>query len=165
MRKLLGRAAMATAAGMLAVLAAATPAMADIPFTSGDPARSVVVRIDNLTGCDLNFASEHIFSGMFWNDPSMEGSMGPDWGRSFVIISSESNGFMTGTQADVSYEIGFCPPFSSGWNGLHRLKFAWNDPFVGSNSYSTSGTTSNLHVTRSGGSGDNATVFLTVTLA
>jgi hypothetical protein len=166
MRKLLRRAAIVTVAGVLTVLAAATPAMADIAYTSGNPARSVVVHITNATGCDFNWSSEHIYSGMFFNDPQMQGPMNGSYGPASVVVSSESNGFMTGTQADVTYKIGvWCQEGSPAWYGTYIFKFAWNNPYAGSNSYSTAGTTSNLHVTRTGGSGDNATVYITLTLA
>lgn len=166
MRKLLRRAAIVMTAGVLTVLAAATPAMADIAYTSGNPARSVVVHITNATGCDFNWYSEHLYGGMFFNDPQMQGPMNGSTGPASVVVSSESNGFMTGTQADVTYKIGvWCQEGSPAWYGTYTFKFAWNNPYVGSNSYSTAGTTSNLHVTRTGGSGNNATVYITLTLA
>lgn len=167
MRKLLRRAAIVTTAGVLTILAAATPAMADIAYTSGDPARSVVVHITNDTGCDFNWSSEHLYGGMFFNDPQLQGPMDGSYGPASVVVSSESNGYFTGTQADVTYTKGiWCQEGSPGWNGgPYTFKFAWNNPYVGSNSYSTAGTTSNLHVTRTGGSGDNATVYITLTLA
>ena len=70
---------------------------------------------------------------------------------------SESDGFLTGTEGTVTYQIsddlgdllGVPPPF--------ELHLHWDNPFVGSNSYDESAPAV-FPLTRTGGGGDNATV-------
>ena len=74
-----------------------------------------------------------------------------------VTWESESNGFLTGTEGTVTYQIsddlgdlgGVPPPF--------EVHLHWDNPFIGSNSYDESAPTV-FPLTRAGGGGDNATV-------
>ncbi|MEV7779493.1 aegerolysin family protein [Kitasatospora sp. NPDC088351] len=64
---------------------------------------------------------------------------------------SESEGFMTGTEGEVSYLVA----------GAGNVVVHWNNPYYGSNSYSCTAP-ANYTCSRTGGSGDNATVAFTL---
>jgi hypothetical protein len=61
---------------------------------------------------------------------------------------TESNGFMTGTQASITY----------GLQGVGNVTLSWDDPFSGSNSYSVQAP-AGYTVDRVGGPGNRTTVF------
>src|SRR4051812_9733022 len=117
-------------------------------------ARSVWVIIRNNSSFQLNFPQYYLTSGIWTVKPNAVIQPGQESG-----FGSESNGFMTGTHGNVMYGIA---------NG-QQLSFMWTDPYAGSNSYSMSlgGTPYNgkILVTRSGGSGNNAMVVITVSNA
>ncbi|MFD9130428.1 aegerolysin family protein [Kitasatospora sp. NPDC059571] len=141
-------AAQTTAAGA----APAHPAAA----TSGAAARSVLVQVDNWTQCEMDFVSASLSSGTWtgidWPPATITNST---WG----VWQSESNGFMTGTEGKATYQLHKCvnPADEYKWVSFH-----WDNPYAGSNSYDTKGTSSGVKITRSGGSGDNAVVSFVV---
>ena len=68
---------------------------------------------------------------------------------------SESNGFMTGTEGYVDYDIRLASGESAGTCHVY-----WDNPFIGSNEYEEK-TPATFRVKRQGGGGDNAVVRLT----
>jgi hypothetical protein len=117
-------------------------------------ARSTWVALDNFTGCEMVHVGDHLDHGEWTATPP---SNIPDryrgqWG-------SESNGFLTGTEGDATYQLHDCDnrALKGQWVKVH-----WDNPYIGSNSYNWSGTSSALRVSYSGGSGNNATVAFTV---
>ena len=69
--------------------------------------------------------------------------------------ASESDGFMTGTEGSVVYELGDDPSTSG------TVRFDWNNPYIGSNGYRvglSGALAGKLRADYEGGSGDNATV-------
>ncbi|GAA4985938.1 hypothetical protein [Kitasatospora paranensis] len=149
----------ALALGVQTTAASAAPAPASAgpaAAASGAAARSVLVQVDNWTQCEMDFVSASL-SGGIWT--------GTDWPPAVITNStwgvwqSESNGVGTGTEGFATYQLHKCvnPANNYTW-----VKFHWNDPFYGSNSYDTNGTGAGVKVTRSGGSGNNAVVSFTV---
>ncbi|WP_030263691.1 hypothetical protein [Streptomyces sp. NRRL B-24484] len=69
--------------------------------------------------------------------------------------SSESNAFATGTEGYARFfpENRANPVLNGRLVRVHR-----NDPYVGSNSYDSTGTDLKFYVSKSGGSGNNASV-------
>ena len=77
---------------------------------------------------------------------------------------SESDGFATGTEGRVTYQIQ-----TDEGEVIGQLRLHWDNPFVGSNSYdesvtpqATSATTPGFSVVHTGGGGDNASVTFTL---
>src|SRR4051794_12512690 len=142
----------AVALMLLLGIAFTSPAAQAAPQASA--ARSVWVVIRNNSKYPLSAQNSYITSGIWTVKPNAVIQPGQESG-----FGSESNGFMTGTHGNVMYGIA---------NG-QQLSFMWTDPYAGSNSYSMSlgGTPYNgkILVTRSGGSGNNAMVVITVSNA
>ncbi|MFE9775773.1 Crystal protein ET79 [Streptomyces sp. NPDC005931] len=72
-------------------------------------------------------------------------------GGTEVVWGSHSSGVMTGTEGDALYSIG----------NAGELSIHWNNPYVGSNTYSCTAP-AGYTCTRSGGSGNNAEVWFTI---
>jgi hypothetical protein len=113
-------------------------------------ARSTSVTFRNTTTHNLTKRYSEVFSGIWTLQPKIYVSPTEEfyWG-------TESNGFMTGTSGIVWYDMD---------NGKY-FTVKWSNPFVGSNSYTFGGTalgTGGFRIVRSGGSGNNAQVTLTL---
>jgi hypothetical protein len=123
-------------------------------------ARSVNVALDsNAAFLNLRRTEVKLEDGVFTTlPPLLIGNRG-EW-------ASESNGFATGTEGRVTYQIETVDGERIGEVRLH-----WNNPFVGSNSYHESvtpaaadPTDTNFSVVHTGGKGENASVrFLLLT--
>jgi hypothetical protein len=128
------------------------PAAQAAPLASA--ARSTWVIIRNNSKYQLSAPQYYLTSGVWTVKPNAVIQPGQE-----SAFGSESNGFMTGTHGSVMYSIS---------NG-QQLSFTWTNPYVGSNSYSTSLSGipygGKIVVTRSGGSGNNAVVVLTISNA
>jgi hypothetical protein len=147
-KKLVKRSAAVTAvvgaalAGMLATggTAQASPA---------GSARSTVINFHNGTGCTLTFQGSGLAHGV-WDAPPPPRI---DNTRT-VTISAESAGTATGDEGTFAYEASNC---EEGWRNGHTVNVWFDNPFIGSNGYSENGDGA-FRFTRSGGSGNNATV-------
>jgi hypothetical protein len=129
-------------------LMAISPAAHAAPLAS--PARSVSVTFRNNTTHNLTMRYCDVFSGEWTNRPRMYVSPSQE-----VYWGTVSDGFMTGTSGAVMYDM------DDGKN----FTLKWNDPYVGSNTYTFSGTAlgaGGFKIIRSGGSGNNAQVTLTL---
>jgi hypothetical protein len=142
MRKNLGR--LGIALGLSAMLLAAGPAAASMaapPATAlgtagpassdltSNAARSVVVNLQNNTGCVLVLTKAVVYHGVW-----IPGGYPPShvYATPNVEFGSESNGFMTGTEAEVAYDATSCAdPHKYGTVYIH-----WTNPYIGSNTYS-----------------------------
>lgn len=141
----------AAALGTLLMTTTASASAAPASATSS-PARSVFVEVNNWTGCRMDFVTATLTHGT-WTD----GDLPPGeitnsvWG----VWASESNGFATGTEGFATYQLHACtnPANVGKW-----VKFHWNNPYVGSNTYDNVGTSSGVSIIRTGGSGNNAVV-------
>jgi hypothetical protein len=125
-----------------------SPAAHAAPMASA--ARSTSVTFRNKTTHNLTLRYSEVFSGVWTLRPKIYVSPTEEfyWGTA-------SNGFMTGTSGIAWYDM------DNGKNVIVK----WNNPYVGSNSYSLSGTAlgaGGFQLVRSGGSGDNAQVTLTL---
>ncbi|MFD8598334.1 aegerolysin family protein [Kitasatospora sp. NPDC059646] len=138
---LTGTASAATAGAPTAE--AAKPALASA-------ARSTTVKLNNWTGCTLTRENWWLSHGIWTYEPPVhiyDGQQG-SW-------ASESNGFATGTEGYARFYADNCanPLLNSRIIQVH-----WNNPYVGSNSYDSSGTDLKFYVPQpAGGSGNNAT--------
>lgn len=119
-------------------------------------ARSVWVIVRNNSKYPLSLQNSYITSGEWTVQPNTVIQPGQESG-----FGSESNGFMTGTHGSVTYNVS---------NGQH-FDFTWTNPYVGSNTFSSALSTvtynglSKVVMTRSGGSGNNAVVVITISNA
>jgi len=172
MRRSIKRAATALMAVAMAAGAAILPTSNAEALTS-TAARSVVVKLVNNTGCTLVVRKAWVFGGNwipggelnYWGGEEIEYPPYPNT----LTFGSESNGFMTGTEGHAYFGFDHCSPYvgdNRQWiNPLPAvLKLHWNNPYVGSNSYDSTGSDPLFMVYRSGGSGNNATVTWTVCL-
>ncbi|MEV5575084.1 hypothetical protein AB0L06_34025 [Spirillospora sp. NPDC052269] len=128
-------------------------AHADRGEVSAQAARSTAVTFVNQSGCNASLWSADLAHGMWTGYPA-------NWMMTNVTgtWASESNGFMTGTEGTVVYGLSSCedPAREGAW-----VTMRWDNPYVGSNSYSEDVQAlngANLHLTHSGGSGNNAEV-------
>ena len=113
-------------------------------------ARSVSVTFRNNTTHNLTMRYSEVFSGVWRLRPRIYVSPSQE-----IYWGTESNGFMTGTSGAVMYDMD---------DGKH-FTVKWSNPYVGSNTYTFSGTAlgaGGFKITRSGGSGNNAQVTLTL---
>ena len=125
-------------------------------------ARSVHVVLVNKTSNTLQSESAGLTGGI-WSSfpptPILAFSQGALW-------ESESNGFLTGTEGSASYHLVFVKPGEDlvliDVPDLRHLALAWNNPFVGDNTYSQAVGKAGFQVHRAGGGGDNATVVFTL---
>lgn len=159
-RKALMRSALAAAgvAGLFVTAAPAGAATADQPSAAAQTlsaARSTQVSVVNWTGCQLRLQNTWLDHGIWTSAPDAivnDGNTGR-W-------QSESNGFMTGTEGHVIYDAENCG--NPALNGK-RVQLHWNNPYVGSNSYDSAGSDPMFRFAMSGGSGNNAAVYWTIT--
>ena len=140
--------ALLIAMGMLVISPAAHAAPNKAPNATA--ARSVSVTFHNETTHNLTLRYSQVLSGVWTLQPKIYvgSTVETYWGTA-------SNGFMTGTSGTVWYD------FDDG----KYITMKWNDPYVGSNSYTFSGTAlgaGGFQIVRSGGSGNNAQVTLTL---
>jgi hypothetical protein len=123
------------------------------------PSRSVQINLQNKINSDfaLTKVEDHLDHGIWSHEP-------PDFVGKEAQWGSESDGVLTGTAGAVTYEI---RPRIEG-NPLVTLRLGWDNPFVGSNSFSASaepeGQTdgSGFSAGYFGGGGDNAEVTFIV---
>jgi hypothetical protein len=110
-------------------------------------ARSVSVNFVNNADVALIRASGSLSHGIWTSQPPgrIEAGTTGSW-------ESESSGFATGTEGEVTYNIETGPGQTSG-----SAHFHWDNPFIGSNSYDEA-VPVGYKADRSGGDGDNATV-------
>ncbi|MCU7824227.1 aegerolysin family protein [Kitasatospora sp. DSM 101779] len=162
----IGAAALAlAAAGALSLGAAGTAAAAETAKTAKETkgangaaaapalasaARSVDVTFSNWTGCTLTREEWGLSHGIWTAQPPVR-----IYDQGTGSWASESNGFATGTEGYARFFSENCAnPVLNG----RLVRVHWNDPYVGSNSYDSSGTDLKFYVSRSGGSGNNASV-------
>jgi len=132
-----------TLMGLTATPAIAAPGDAPSPRAS----RAVTVELHNDTGCTLRKPSKELYHGIWTQEPA---SIIPK-GQSRTM-RTESDGFMTGTEAAVSYEATNCVLAGK------KVRFHWNNPYYGRNSYDFDYTDPTFAGRWEGGNGDNATV-------
>ncbi|MEE1826312.1 Crystal protein ET79 [Streptomyces sp. BE20] len=112
-------------------------------------ARSTKVSLVNYTGTGLTKTWEHLDHGCWSADglpPSyISNTKASSW-------KSESCGFATGTEGSISYALA---------GGGGQVDLHWNNPYLGSNSYSCS-VPDGYTCVRSGGSGNDASVAFTI---
>ena len=109
-------------------------------------ARSTTVKFNNTTSETLTLTDANLSHGVWSRNLYPPKTIAP---KSSATWMSESDGFMTGTEGTVTY-------LSSKGN----VTIHWDNPYVGSNSYSDSAP-SGFVMSRTGGDGDNATVSFT----
>lgn len=110
-------------------------------------ARSVFVNLVNRSDAVLIRTTFSLSHGIWTHEPPLriEAGAKQTW-------ESESSGFATGTEGEVTYDIQVVAGQSDGTAHFH-----WDNPFVGSNSFDEA-TPVLYKADRSGGDGDNATV-------
>ncbi|MEU4120194.1 hypothetical protein AB0F71_37555 [Kitasatospora sp. NPDC028055] len=117
-------------------------------------ARSTHVTLHNFAGVlNLRLTATEIGPGVFTTQPpQLIGDRG-EW-------ESESDGFLTGTEGRVTYQIEDVDGVRQG-----EMSFHWDNPFTGANSYeesvtpaATGATSGGFSVVHLGGSGNNTTV-------
>ena len=108
-------------------------------------ARSVTVSFTNKSGVALVLGGTSLLHGKWTTEPPARIEAGQT-----VSWESESNGFATGTEGTAYYDV-------EGLSILSRSLFHWDNPFVGSNSYSEF-SPETFKSSHSGGGGDNANV-------
>ncbi|MEV5575085.1 aegerolysin family protein [Spirillospora sp. NPDC052269] len=116
---------------------------------SASAARSTEIWFTNNTGCELRLANADLDHGIWTVYPLY--SISPGGGGHWM---SESDGFMTGTEGRVRYNL-----FGGCENKVLRIH--WNNPYVGSNSYDCDDSSSGIRCGFWGGSGNNAVVTVT----
>jgi len=114
--------------------------------------RSVQVHFNNTTNDVMTLKNSYLSHGVWSQDdlPPQQitaGAQNIQWG-------SESNGLMTGTEGYATYTLG------TGGD----VTLNWSNPYVGSNSYSSSAP-AGKSCTYAGGSEDNANVTFTLASA
>ncbi|WP_395844821.1 aegerolysin family protein [Cystobacter fuscus] len=115
--------------------------------------RSVTVTFTNNTSQALVLANAALQGGTWSQNMYPPSQINP--GQK-VTWESESNGFATGTQGTVTYNV---------QNGAGQAMMSWNDPFSGSNAYTQSATGPYRISPPSGGDGNNANVAFTLSPA
>lgn len=114
-------------------------------------ARSTLIRLENKTSLPLNRTSVKLPHGAWTENSYPPEKIPPGKGG---VFQAESDGFMTGDEGTVIYYL----------VGEGMVTIGWDNPFVGSNSYTQSAPKS-FSISHSGGSGDNAEVTFTLTSA
>jgi hypothetical protein len=105
--------------------------------------RSVTVVVNNATVSDDMILLSSPLSHGEWDVPP------PPVIPAGVVTAwtSQSDGFLTGTQGTAQYQVGADPS--------HVLTLEWDNPYAGSNSYSAS-VPQPFNVAQHGGPGDNS---------
>ncbi|MDX1823519.1 MAG: aegerolysin family protein [Thiohalomonadales bacterium] len=111
--------------------------------------RSVQVHFNNSTDSVLTLKKAALSHGEWSQDDSVPGSVAA--GQQNVQWGSESDGFMTGTEGSATFTLG-----SGG-----EVTLNWDNPYYGSNSYSSS-VPGGFKCTYTGGGEDNANVTFTL---
>ena len=115
--------------------------------------RSVQIVFVNQTSENLALISTSLQHGSWSGSPPQ--TIAP---KSNTTWGSESSGFATGTTGNAIYALQSNPS--------QLVSMNWDNPFVGTSSYSASGPTTGYSVTTDpGNSGNNATVTYTLTTA
>jgi len=117
--------------------------------------RSVQASVTNNTHCTWTKVDESLSHGVWATEPEDNVFAATMW-------ESESDGIATGTEGDVTYRLGGCADPAQ---NTKFVRFHWDNPYAGSNSYDTFGSSAGVHAVRSGGSGDNAIVNWVVTVS
>jgi hypothetical protein len=108
-------------------------------------ARSVSVSFTNKSAVALTSGGTSLLHGEWTTQPPARIEAGQT-----VVWESESNGFATGTEGTAYYDV-------EGLGITSRSLFHWDNPFIGSNSYSEA-YPETFKASHSGGGGDNANV-------
>jgi hypothetical protein len=114
-------------------------------------ARSVKTTFFNDGNCTFDLTGATLYHGIWSIYPPIT-----IYPHASVVFGSESNGLFTGTEGVVHYA-----PQPGCANNPPSFTLYWDDPYVGSNSYSWGFNSPNpggWKLTMSGGSGDNASV-------
>lgn len=120
-------------------------------------ARSTQIKFTNSTGYLLVLTDSGLDHGI-WNGGPV--TQIPSNTNELVLGQNDSDGFATGDQGFLTYAI-------IGINNNNQatvegyVTIAWDNPYVGSNSYSNSVSSRgaiNFQISNGGGSGDNASV-------
>ncbi|MFD0887064.1 hypothetical protein ACFQ08_21160 [Streptosporangium algeriense] len=142
-----------TVAGIAAGLAAATllvPATANASAAeppASSAARSTDVNFHNDTDCTLVQIGKETYHGIWVIEPNA--SIAP---HSSDHFKTESDGFLTGTEAAIKYRATNCSRAGK------EVRFHWSNPYYGRNSYDFNGTDGAFTTRYTGGNGNNATV-------
>ncbi|MFI6844326.1 hypothetical protein OG535_38305 [Kitasatospora sp. NBC_00085] len=132
------------------VAAAAVPVTAAAAVPAADEAaRSTWVTVFNKTTKPLALAGNRLLHGCWMDNRTPQSWVNS---RGAVMFASESCGFMTGTEGEVTYNI----------NEGGQVHLTWNNPYSGANSY-TCTVPSGYSCVYSGGSGNSAQVTFTFT--
>jgi hypothetical protein len=120
-------------------------------------ARSTQIKFTNSTNYLLVLTDSYLYHGI-WNGGPVD-QISPN-ASNLVLGQNDSNGTATGAQGTLTYAIiGINSNKQATVEGY--VSIGWDNPFIGSNSYSNSVSsrgTINFQVSNGGGSGDNATV-------
>lgn len=142
----------ALGAGLAAVPGAAQAAPAPNPVArQQSAARSVAVTFNNTTKCVLTLRDKELDHGIWVTHPAQ--TIQPGGSDNF---ETESDGFMTGTEAAVNYLASNCTQSGK------RVRFHWDNPYTGRNSYDWDQTDQVFDTGYTGGNGNNASVTATV---
>jgi hypothetical protein len=114
-------------------------------------ARSTHITFNNRTDQQLIRTGAKLQHGI-WTEQlfppeSIEAGSSGDW-------QSESDGLFTGTEGTAQYVL----------RDVGNVEVHWDNPYVGSNSY-TNSAPKGYEIQRDGGSGDNAAVTFTIAVA
>lgn len=139
-----------TAAAVLAAGVMTAPMLTAASASASVPDRTVVVYLSNLTGCTMTRAAASLSHGIWVITPAVQiaNNTTSEW-------ESDSKGLLTGTEGTATYVLGNCADPAQ---NAKLAIFHWDNPYVGSNTYDTIGTTPGITIVRKGGSGDNAIV-------
>ena len=111
--------------------------------------RSTLIKFNNETNSALSRTYMNLDHGV-WSSNMVPSETIPAHESS--TCQSESDGFMTGTEGTVSYNL----------PGKGEVKLNWDNPFSGSNEYSATAP-AGCSIARDGGGGNNASVTFTLT--
>lgn len=120
------------------------------PVGSTDSSRSVDIRFVNTTGEALTCATA-VLDGGEWSSYPPDAVAAGDTGA----WRTQSNGVATGTEGAATFGVG---------SATTKVEIKWNDPYVGSNSFSCSAS-EGYKCETSGGKGNNTTITFTLSKA
>ncbi|GGX14637.1 aegerolysin family protein [Aquimarina muelleri] len=115
-------------------------------------ARSTTVKLQNTTSDLIKLTDASLSHGVWSSNQYPPSTISANSDGSWM---SESDGFMTGTEGTVTYQLP---------NGIGSIVITWDNPYVGSNSYSMKAP-AGFEINKSGGSGDNAVVTFTLSVS